>query len=129
MNIRGGHNAVYSTSRLRSLSDLEVESLHAAGTHITATYYADPKDLNVKRFDNQYKSLFKGDPGQWVYQGYDLMNYFGPLAGDGTLITEKLASTPGTGLQTDFRFDETGKTNTAVRRLLYNANNTISIIR
>ena len=130
MNIKGGHNAVYSTSRLRSLSDLEVESIHAAATRITATYYADPKDLNVRRFVEQYKALFKGEPGQWVYQGYDLMTYFGPLAADQwESLTEKAAANPGNGLQTDFRFDASGKNNRAVRRLLYNTNNTISVIR
>ncbi len=130
MNIKGGHNAVYSTSRLRSLSDLEVESIHAASTRITATYYADPKDLRVRRFAEQYKSLFKGEPGQWVYQGYDLLTYFGPLAGDQwESLTQKAAATPGNGLQTDFSFDASGKNNNAVRRLLYNTNNTISLIR
>lgn len=130
MNIKGGHNAVYSTSRLRSLSDLEVESIHAAATRITATYYADPKDLRVRRFTEQYKSLFKGEPGQWVYQGYDLLTYFGPLAGDKwESLPEKVAANPGSGLQTDFSFDASGKNNNAVRRLLYNTNNTISLIR
>lgn len=130
MNLKGTRNAVYSTSRIRSLSDLEVESLHAASAHIAATYYANPADAKVKRFAQQYKSLFKGEPGQWVYQGYDLMNYFGTLLEkDGEFTTETLAATTWNGLQTDFKFDESGKNNTAVRRLLYNANNTITLIR
>ncbi|MBO4671656.1 MAG: hypothetical protein J5640_07450 [Bacteroidales bacterium] len=130
MNIRGGRNAVYSTSKLRSLSDLEVESLHAAATRITATYYADPNDLSVKRFADKYRRMFKGDPGQWVYQGYDLMNYFGSILNkDPDYWYAGLAGAPGKGLQTDFSFDATGKTNTAVRRLRYNANNTISLVR
>ncbi len=130
MNIKGGRNAVYSTSKLRSLGDLEVESLHAAGTHITATYYADPGDLSVRRFDDRYRTLFKGDPGQWVYQGYDLMNYFGSaIDREPDYWQEELASHPGKGLQTDFSFDVAGKNNSAVRRLRYNANNTISIVR
>lgn len=130
MNIRGSRNAVYSTSRIRSLGDLEVESLHAASAHIAATYYADPGDAKVKRFDQQYKALFKGDPGQWVYQGYDLMNYFGTiLAENSSISADVLTSRNWKGLQTDFKFDESGKTNTAVRRLLYNTNNTISLVR
>ncbi|MBO6168861.1 MAG: ABC transporter substrate-binding protein [Bacteroidales bacterium] len=130
MNIRGTHNAVYTTSRIRSLNDLEVESLHAASAHVCATYYADPADQAVKVFNKQYKSLFKGDPGQWVYQGYDLMNYFGSmLEKDPDFSPEVLSTTPWKGLQTDFRFDESGKTNTAVRRLIYNTNNSISVVR
>ena len=130
MNLRGGHNAVYSTSRLRSIQDLETESIHAASAHITATYYADPKDASVASFAESYRTVFKGDPGQWVYQGYDLMNYFGSALGrDSHEWRQQLSDTPGTGLQTDFRFDESGKTNTAVRRLLYNANNTITALR
>ena len=130
MNLRGCHNAVYSTSRLRSIQDLEVESIHAASAHITATYYADPQDASVLRFANNYKSVFKGDPGQWVYQGYDLMNYFGTTLGrDSAEWKGQLVSTHGKGLQTDFSFDESGKNNTAVRRLLYNANNTITALK
>ena len=130
MNLRGGRNAVYSTSRLRSVQDLEIESIHAAAAHVTASYYADPKDAAVVRFSDSYRTLFKGDPGQWVYQGYDLMNYFGSTLGRNSdeWLTE-LAATPGKGLQTDFRFDESGKNNTAVRRLLYNTNNTITTVR
>lgn len=130
MNLRGGRNNVYSTSKLRSLSDLEVESLHAAATRITASYYADPRNPEVAAFAEKYRKLFKGEPGQWVYQGYDLMKYFGSLQADEPeLWQEELSATPGYGLQTDFRFDSSGKNNTAVRRLRYNADNTISIIR
>ena len=130
MNLRGGHNAVYSTSKLRSISELEIESIHAAATRITASYYADPSDAAVKSFNNSYRAIFKGDPGQWVYQGYDLMYYFGSTLGrDPELWSAELATTPGKGLQTDFRFDATGKTNTAVRRLRYNPNNTITLVR
>ena len=130
MNLRGGHNVLYSTSRLRSIQDLEIESIHAAGARITATYYADPKDSQVRRFSDSYRILFKGDPGQWVYQGYDLMQFFGSTLGrDPSRWQEELAAATGRGLQTDFDFDETGKTNTAVRRLRYNADNTITIVR
>lgn len=130
MNLRGGHNAVYSTSRLRSVPDLESESLNAAGAYITATYYADPGDADVRHFSERYRTLFKGEPGQWAFQGFDLMQYFGTLI-DRMPDTwqEEVAVTQGYGLQTDFRFDATGKNNTAVRRLKYNANNTISILR
>ena len=58
------------------------------------------------------------------------MNYFGTLLEkNGEFTTETLAATTWNGLQTDFKFDESGKNNTAVRRLLYNANNTITLIR
>lgn len=130
MNLRGGRNAVYSTSRLRSIQDLEVESIHAAAAHVTASYYADPRDAAVARFSDSYRTLFKGDPGQWVYQGYDLMNYFGSTLGrDPSQWLSELAAKPGKGLQTDFRFDESGKNNTAVRRIKYNTNNTITTVR
>jgi len=130
MNLRGGHNAVYSTSRLRAISELETESIHAAAAHITTAYYADPNDASVRRFNNSYRALFKGEPGQWVYQGYDLMYYFGSTLGrDPQMWASELATSHGEGLQTDFRFDATGKTNTAVRRLRYNSNNTITLVR
>ena len=58
------------------------------------------------------------------------MKYFGTTLGqDSSQWSKELAATPGTGLQTDFRFDESGKTNTAVRRLRYNTNNTITTVR
>ena len=130
MNLRGGHNVVYSTAKLRSTGDLEVESMHAAAAHITASYYADSGSIPVRRFTEQYRNLFKGEPSQWSFQGYDLMTYFGSLAGSNpSLWQEELYANPGKGLQTDFIFDASGKNNTAVRRLKYNANNTISIIK
>ena len=130
MNLRGGRNAVYSTSRLRSISDLEIESIHAAAANITASYYADPADAAVARFSDSYRALFKGDTGQWVFQGYDLMHYFGTTLGrDQSQWLAELAATPGKGLQTDFRFDANGKNNTAVRRIRYNTNNTITTVR
>lgn len=130
MNLRGGHNIVYSTSRLRGAGDLEVESLHAAAARITASYYADPMNIAVRLFAENYRELFKAEPGQWAFQGYDLMNYFGNLAARNPgLWQEELAATPGQGLQTDFSFDASGKNNTAVRRLKYNANNTITVIK
>lgn len=130
MNLRGGHSVIYSTSRLRSISELEIESIHAAATRITTSYYADPSSREVKDFSNRYRSVFKADPGQWVFQGYDLMYYFGSTLGrDPEVWNAELATTPGKGLQTDFSFDATGKTNTAVRRLRYNPNNTITLVR
>ncbi|MBR3076202.1 MAG: amino acid ABC transporter substrate-binding protein [Bacteroidales bacterium] len=130
MNIRGGHNILYSTSRIRGLADLETESLHAAAARITATYYADPGNIAVRSFSENYKSMFKGEPSQWSFQGYDLMYYFGGLAGKNPgMWQEELAATPGQGLQTDFNFNFSGKKNIAVRRLKYNANNTITIIK
>ncbi len=130
MNLRGGHNVVYSTSRLRSIDELEIESIHAAATRITATYYADPASSDVRRFSDSYRAVFKGEPGQWVFQGYDLMYYFGSTLGkDPQIWPAQLATTPGKGLQTDFRFDAAGKVNTAVRRLRYNSNNTITLVR
>ena len=86
--------------------------------------------MDVKRFSNAYRTLFKGEPGQWVFQGYDLMYYLGStLSRDPDSWAYELTSNPGEGLQTDFRFDGTGKINTAVRRLRYNTNNTITIVR
>lgn len=130
MNLRGGHNVVYSTSKLRGISDLETESLHAAATRITASYYADPGDLEVRTFSERYRKLFKGEPSQWSFQGYDLMKYFGTQAKEKPAFwVEELYETPARGLQTDFNFDASGRNNKAIRRLKYNANNTISIVR
>lgn len=130
MNLRGGSNILYGTSKLRSLPDLEVESIHAASARIAASYYADPYDSSVRLFNERYKTIFKGEPGQWVYQGYDLMNYFGgTLRYAGGDWPQKIASCPGKGLQADFRFGAAGKANSAVRRLKYNSDNTITVVQ
>ena len=58
------------------------------------------------------------------------MNYFGTILEQNQGFSlEAVSATRGKGLQTDFSFDKTGKTNTAVRRLLYNTNNSISVVR
>lgn len=129
-NLQGGDYSVYSTSRLRALQDLETESLHAARAHITASYYADQANPLVQAFARDYKRLFKAEPGQWAYQGYDLMYYFGRrMTEDPQDWPVFLPDHPANGLQTDFRFDGSGRNNTAVRKLRYDPANTITIIR
>lgn len=123
--------ALYSTSKLRSIGDIEPASLHAAGARITATYYADPHDPAVAAFVADYLRMFHAEPSSFAYQGYDLTNYFVTVCSmyrDGWQLY--LTDHPWSGLHTDFRFVDSvmaGRINTAVRRLRYLGNNEIKV--
>lgn len=129
--VQGERVALYSTSKLRSISEIEPASLHTAGARITATYYADPMDSAVLKFRNEYLKMFHAEPSSFAYQGHDLVSYFVTVcsmyrSGWQLYLTDH----PWQGLQTDFRFVDSqmaGRLNTAVRRIRYRENNVITV--
>lgn len=129
--VKGESVALYSNSKLRSVSDLDAASLHSAGARITATYYADPENPDVAAFDRAYLASFHAEPTSFSYQGYDLVRYFMSLCSMyGRGWSFHLTEHPWDGLQTSFRFKDSvcaGRINTAVRRLRYRDNNVITV--
>ena len=122
---------VYGISRLRSISEIEAASLHVCGARITAGYFVDQNDPKVRSFYQDYLAMFHAEPGSFAYQGYDLTTYFVSLSamyGRGWELY--LTDHPWSGLHTSFRFDDAvraGRVNTAVRRLRYRDDNSITI--
>lgn len=130
---QGRNIILYSTSRIRSTIGSNVNDLHNTRTRLTAAYYIDYDSPKVKEFILDYRALFKAEPGSFAFQGYDIVHYFVNMCADyGKKWYRRLPEYQENGLQSDFRFDrrETGgRMNVAVRRIVYNADLTTTLVQ
>lgn len=113
---------LYGTSKVRNSSGVDPEHLYNLELHYTTSYFIDYENPEVKDFIYAYRALYKQEPGQFAFQGYDLTHYFlNVLSKYGVEWYKKLPDYSERGLQSDFRFEESeavGNINTAVRRVL-----------
>ena len=113
---------LYGTSKVRNSSGIDPEHLYNLGLHYTTSYFIDYEDQKVKDFIYAYRALYKQEPGQFAFQGYDILHYFlNVLSRYGEEWYKKLPEYSERGLQSDFRFEDSdtvGNINTAVRRVL-----------
>jgi len=70
-----GDILTFAVSKIRSYDTIPVENLHLANAHITCPYYVDYKDRDTHNFIRTYRALYKTEPSQYAFQGYDL-TYF-----------------------------------------------------
>lgn len=123
--------ALYCTSKVRSFETIEVESLHNTNLHTSISYFIDYDSADVKKFVKAYRALFNTEPGPFAFQGYDTARYFISMTSKyGKHWTDNLVWNEGNGLQSDFKFERAaggGHVNTAVRRVLYGPDFTISL--
>ena len=124
---------LYSTSKIRTYDQIDVEQLHKLNLHATVTYFVDYSSKDVKDFLLQYRALFKAEPSRSAYSGYDLMRYFSTLAAKyGKKWPKALDRVDFTGLQSDFKLERTSSgsfVNTAVRRVVYSPDFSVSLVR
>ena len=124
---------LYSTSRIRTYDQIDIEQLHKLNLHTSVTYFVDYESKDVKDFLLQYRALFKAEPSRSAYSGYDLMKYFSTLAAKyGKRWHRALDKVDFTGLQSDFKLERTPSgsfVNTAVRRVIYNQDFSVSLVR
>ena len=130
---RSNGTILYSTSRIRTYDQIDVEQLHKLNLHASVTYFVDYDSKDVKDFLLQYRALFKAEPSRSAYSGYDLMKYFSTLASKyGNKWYKALDRVDFTGLQSDFKLERTPSgsfVNNAVRRVVYNPDFSISLVR
>ena len=129
---KGTEIVLYSPSKIRSFETIDVDAFHKLDLHVSAGYHIDYDNPRVQHFVLDYRSLFNTDPSQFAFQGYDIAYYFisryaryGDFGNDDAIrqIEE---------LQTDFKFERAGNggyVNMAVRRIVYNADYSVSLIR
>ena len=133
MATRRSNIVLYSTSRIRTYDQIDVEQLHRLNLHACVTYFVDYDSKDVKNFLLQYRALFKAEPSRSAYSGYDLMKYFSTLAAKyGNRWHRALDKVEFTGLQSDFKLERTASgsfVNNAVRRVVYNPDYSISLVR
>lgn len=124
---------LYSTSKIRTYDQIEVEQLHKVNLHASVTYFVDYDSKDVKDFLLQYRALYRTEPSRSAYSGYDLMKYFSTLAAKyGKRWPRALDRVEYTGLQSDFKLERTESgsyVNNAVRRVVYNPDYSVSLIR
>lgn len=122
---------VYCPSKVRSFDLIDVESFHNVDLRLCSTYFIDYTDADTKAFIMAYRALFGAEPNSYAFQGYDTAKYFvSACATYGRNWLDKLDEFPGRGLQTDFRFEKSsapGRINTAVRRVIYNKDFSITL--
>lgn len=112
---------LYSTSRLRTYEEIDIEQIHNLNLHTSVSYFVDYDSKDVQDFLMEYRALYNTEPSRSAFQGYDLMNYFSKLGAE-NWNRDGYGKTEGKGLQSDFNLVKTsrgGYVNNAVRRVVY----------
>ncbi len=124
---------LYAPSRVRTFETIDSSNYHQCSLHICSPYFADYEAADVAAFVRSYRALFRTEPSQFAFQGYDLTRYFAGLAAKyGNRWTRALGHVEGSGIHTDFRFEpvRTGSfRNTAIRRIIYSPDYTTKLVR
>ncbi|MBR1926572.1 MAG: LysM peptidoglycan-binding domain-containing protein [Bacteroidales bacterium] len=124
---------LYSTSKIRTYDQIEVEQFHKVNLHASVTYSVDYESKEVKDFLLQYRALYNTEPSRSAYSGYDLMKYFATLSHKyGKKWPKALDRVDHKGLQSDFKLVRTHSgsyVNNAVRRVVYNPDYSVSLVR
>ena len=123
MRGKGYDIVMYAPSKVRTFDTIEGSAYHDASLHICSSYFADYASPEVDRFVRSYRALFRTEPSQFAFQGYDTTRYFViRCARYGDWWTRRLGSERSAGLHTDFLFDSDGNGNhhnVAVRRVVF----------
>lgn len=128
-----GDIVLYTTSRVRNCVSPDVLDLYNANARLTASYYIDYDSEQVKSFVLAYRALYGCEPGSFAFQGYDTMTYFVKMCSEyGRRWWKKLPENYWRGLQSDFKFSRDvadGKVNTAVRRVVYGKDLSMTLVK
>ena len=130
---QGYQIAMYAPSRVRTFETVDGSLYHQDDLHICSPYHADYDSEEVKAFVRAYRALYRTDPSQFAFQGYDLTRYFARMCAKyGNRWFRALEREPGSGLHTDFRFEKVRNgsyRNTGIRRIRYNTDYSTSLVR
>ncbi len=130
---QGYQIAMYAPSRVRTFETVDGSLYHQDDLHICTPYHADYDSEEVKAFVRAYRALYRTDPSQFAFQGYDLTRYFARMCAKyGNRWFRALDREPGSGLHTDFRFEKVRNgayRNTGIRRIRYNTDYSTSLVR
>lgn len=125
---------LYGPARIRSYDNtIDIENLHNLNLHVCTSYYVNYDSEPVKAFLPAYRALFRCEPTPFAYQGYDILTYFVNLISrQGDDWPNALGKRREEGLQADFLFGQVEKggfANEAVRRIIYEPDFTIRLVR
>ena len=124
----------YAPSKIRSFETIDSEYLHSTSLHVSLSYYIDYSNPATRDFLLGYRALFKTEPNQFAFQGYDLGMFFIKACAEyGDAWLHYLEDCDRDDLfQTNFRFREAGErgpVNAGIRRIVFNPDYSIGRIR
>ena len=130
---RGFDIVMYAPSKVRNFDSIDGTALHDVSSHISTAYHVNYGSPEVDGFVRAYRALFRTEPSQFAFQGYDTARYFvRNVARHGSAWTHKLGLERSHGLHTDFLFeadDNDGCHNVAIRRIVYQPDYTTVLLR
>ena len=130
---RGYRIVMYAPSRVRTFDTIDSSLYHQCSLHICSPYFADYDTDYVKSFVRTYRALYRTEPSQFAFQGYDLTRYFASLVAKyGNRWTHALGQETSTGVHMDFRFQpvrDGSYQNTGIRRIVYNTDYSTELVR
>jgi len=133
MQSKGFRIVMYAPSKVRTFDTIEGTAYHDASLHISSSYHVDYSSPQVEHFVQTYRALFRTEPSQFAFQGYDTARYFIVRSiRYGSSWPQFLGNERSSGLHTDFLFiqDENGNNhNRAVRRVVFEPDYTTTLHR
>ena len=130
---RGYQIVMYAPSRIRNFDSIDGSALHDLSAHISTAYHVNYGSPKVDQFVHAYRALFRTEPTQFAFQGYDTARFFVlAMTYYGHSWKRYLNREPDRGLHTDFLFVEDGDDNlhnTAIRRIVYQPDYTTTLIQ
>lgn len=130
---RGFDVVMYAPSKVRNFDSIDGTALHDVSAHISTAYHVNYGSPEVDSFVHAYRALFRTEPSQFAFQGYDTACYFVQrVAAYGSAWTNKLGLERNRGLHTDFLFesdDNDNRRNVAVRRIVYQPDYTTILLQ
>lgn len=127
---------LYGLSRFRSFDTIEVENFHNTNMRVCLPYYIDYESPAVMEFVKKYRALFKTEPTQFAFQGYDVAKYFMKVYTEyGNGWSDGIIEGRTDMLQASFDFSGTanngngGYENQAVRRVVYGPDYSIKVLK
>jgi len=89
----------------KNFSNIEIEYLHNLNVHIASPSYIDYEREEVKSFIKQYFRRYHTFPGNYAFQGFDIVYYYlNTLKNFGYNFQAHLPEITNTGLQTSYKY-------------------------
>lgn len=66
----------YGPTKIKTFDTIEPDHFHKTHLHTCSAFNIDYDDHQVQNFLIKYRSIFKTEPTQYAFQGYDLLKYF-----------------------------------------------------
>ena len=126
---------------MRNFDTVDGNGFHETGLHTASQYYVDYSRPEVHSFLLSYRALYRCEPTQFAFHGYDCVSYFARLCANyGDAWKAALLQVPGSGMQSDFSFTlvsgtdddgapHTNPVNTALRKMIFQKDFSVEIVK